>query len=248
MAKRPNSQCSRTRSTRYAPITIRIKESLSTEQKTYAEERQIFELEKKLAVNRSSNESLQRELSQSEEDTITKRKELEELQAQLEQYKAEQEKTDFTLKQLIADEEARKQQVTEAGSRPWRNPVRSSQETRTLDAKKNEYELTKSLVENLEGFPESIKFLKKNAKWSKEAPLLSDIIYCAEEYRVAIENLSGAIPQLLCRYRMSRRPSWRSTCSMTHLWVAPTSSYSMIYKSMRIDLRLLSRAQCLLRR
>ena len=63
-----------------------------------------------------------------------------------------------------------------------------TQETRTLDAKKNEYELTKSLVENLEGFPESIKFLKKNAKWSKEAPLLSDIIYCAEEYRVAIEN------------------------------------------------------------
>ena len=57
-----------------------------------------------------------------------------------------------------------------------------------MDAKKNEYDLTKSLVDNLEGFPESIKFLKKNAKWSKEAPLLSDIIYCAEEYRVAIEN------------------------------------------------------------
>jgi chromosome segregation protein len=37
-----------------------IKESLSTEQKAYAEkERQIFELEKKLAVNRSNNESLQ---------------------------------------------------------------------------------------------------------------------------------------------------------------------------------------------
>ena len=30
--------------------------------------------------------------------------------------------------------------------------------------------------------------MKKNAKWSKEAPLLSDIIYCDEEYRVAIEN------------------------------------------------------------
>ena len=167
----------------------KIKESLSTEQKTYAEkERQIFELEKKLAVNRSSNESLQRELSQSEEDTITKRKELEELQAQLEQYKAEQEKTDFTLKQLIADEEARKQQVTELEQAVEKTRQELTQETRTLDAKKNEYELTKSLVENLEGFPESIKFLKKNAKWSKEAPLLSDIIYCAEEYRVAIEN------------------------------------------------------------
>ena len=33
---------------------------------------------------------------------------------------------------------------------------------RIIDAKQNEYDLTKSLVDNLEGFPESIKFLKKN--------------------------------------------------------------------------------------
>ena len=166
-----------------------IKESLSTEQKAYAEkERQIFELEKKLAVNRSNNESLQRELSQSEEDTISKRKELEELQKQLEQYKLDQEKTDHTLKQLIADEESRKQQISDLELSVEKTRQELTQEARTLDAKKNEYELTKSLVENLEGFPESIKFLKKNAKWSKDAPLLSDIIYCAEEHRVAIEN------------------------------------------------------------
>src|SRR6185436_7114681 len=39
---------------------------------------------------------------------------------------------------------------------------------------------------NLEGFPEAIKFLKK--KIAKNAPLLSDILTCSEEYRVAIEN------------------------------------------------------------
>lgn len=59
---------------------------------------------------------------------------------------------------------------------------------RKLDARQNEYQLTKSLVENLEGFPEAIKFLKKNVGWTKEAPLLSDIISTSEEYRVAIEN------------------------------------------------------------
>jgi chromosome segregation protein len=59
---------------------------------------------------------------------------------------------------------------------------------RKLDAKKNEYGLTKSLVENLEGFPEAIKFLKKESGWSKDAPLLSDIITCDEDYRVTIEN------------------------------------------------------------
>ncbi len=60
--------------------------------------------------------------------------------------------------------------------------------SRKLDSRQNEYQLTKSLVENLEGFPEAIKFLKKNVGWTKNAPLLSDILSTSEEYRVAIEN------------------------------------------------------------
>ncbi|MFN3841180.1 MAG: chromosome segregation protein SMC [Cyclobacteriaceae bacterium] len=58
--------------------------------------------------------------------------------------------------------------------------------SRKLDSRQNEYNLTKSLVENLEGFPEAIKFLKK--KIAKHAPLLSDVLTCPEDYRVAIEN------------------------------------------------------------
>jgi chromosome segregation protein len=58
---------------------------------------------------------------------------------------------------------------------------------RSLDARQNEYNLTKSLVDNLEGFPDAIKFLKKKTNW-QDAPLLSDIITCAEEYRICIEN------------------------------------------------------------
>src|SRR5690606_29089856 len=61
-------------------------------------------------------------------------------------------------------------------------------ESRKLDARQNEYNLTKSLVDNLEGFPESIRFLKKNTGWAKQAPLFSDVLFCKEEYRIAIEN------------------------------------------------------------
>ncbi len=60
---------------------------------------------------------------------------------------------------------------------------------RYLDARLNEYQLTKSLVENLEGFPESVKFLKKSADWVKDAPLLSDIFYTNDVYKVAFESL-----------------------------------------------------------
>ena len=61
-------------------------------------------------------------------------------------------------------------------------------ESRKLDARQNEYNLTKSMVDNLEGFPESLRFLKKNADWVRDIPLFSDILYCQEEYRIAIEN------------------------------------------------------------
>lgn len=61
--------------------------------------------------------------------------------------------------------------------------------SRALDARMNEYNLTKSLVDNLEGFPESVKFLKKEATWVKDAPLLSDIFYTDELYKAAFENL-----------------------------------------------------------
>ncbi len=62
------------------------------------------------------------------------------------------------------------------------------QESRKLDARQNEYNLTKSLVDSLEGFPESIRFLKKHNEWSANAPLFSDILFCREDYRIAIEN------------------------------------------------------------
>ncbi len=63
-----------------------------------------------------------------------------------------------------------------------------TQLNRKLDARQNEYSLTKSMVENLEGFPEAIKFLRKNATWGKDTPLLSDILTCEETYRLSIEN------------------------------------------------------------
>lgn len=166
-----------------------LKDSLTSEQKTFAEkERHIFELEKKLAVNRSSNEALQNDLSQSEGDVQKKRNELEQLQKDFEQLKADKETAEVKLQTLIAEEESKKKEIAELEGSVEKTRVELTQETRKLDARKNEFDLTKSLVENLEGFPESIKFLKKNAKWSPDTPLLSDIIYCAEEYRVAIEN------------------------------------------------------------
>lgn len=58
---------------------------------------------------------------------------------------------------------------------------------RKLDARQNELNLTRALVENLEGFPEAVKFLRKNKGWSKKAPLVADILNIGEKYSVALE-------------------------------------------------------------
>ncbi len=166
-----------------------LKDTLGNEQKLYAEkERNIFELDKQLAVNRSNNESLQRDLFSSEEDVVNKRKELDTLQQSLDQLKTEKEQAEIKLTELQKVDENNKAQLQQLEQAIEKKRAELTQETRTLDAKRNEYDLTKSLVENMEGFPEAIKFLKKNPKWVKEAPLLSDIIYCSEENRVSIEN------------------------------------------------------------
>src|SRR5215218_7624719 len=64
-----------------------------------------------------------------------------------------------------------------------------AEETRKLDSKRNEHDLLKSLIDSMEGYPESVKFLHNNKGWNHTAPILSDIIYVKEEYRAAVENV-----------------------------------------------------------
>jgi chromosome segregation protein len=77
------------------------------------------------------------------------------------------------LQELVADIEAIREE--QAGT------------SRQLDARQNEYNLTKAMVDSLEGFPEAIQFLKAKG-WSKNFPLLSDILTCPQEYKVAVES------------------------------------------------------------
>lgn len=60
---------------------------------------------------------------------------------------------------------------------------------RKLDARQNELGLIRAMVENLEGFPEAVKFLRKNKSWSKKAPLVADLINIEEKYKMALESV-----------------------------------------------------------
>lgn len=58
-------------------------------------------------------------------------------------------------------------------------------ELRKLDIKENEIKLLHSIINNLEGFPESMKYLNKN--WKADFKLLSDVISVDEDYKIAVE-------------------------------------------------------------
>ena len=149
---------------------------------------QAYKVEKDLDILQIQQQSLEQESERNMEDATNKEVELShfnEVVAGLES-RVQIAETEYRL--MVEFEDKLQEQIT--GTETELNTVQETiiRESRKLDAKQNEYNLTKSMVDNLEGFPESIRFLKKNTEWAKNAPLFSDILFCREEYRVAIEN------------------------------------------------------------
>ncbi|WP_066837958.1 chromosome segregation protein SMC [Rufibacter ruber] len=160
--------------------------------------------EKTLAQRQLQNEvfSLNKNIEITQVQIQTHRAELERMQQMegsenqlAEQYQSAlaetQEQLEEAQSKLVALQEAERQlqeemTKTETTLQEYRQQLIDI--NRQLDSKKNQYTLTKSLVDNLEGFPDAIKFLYKSKTWQKPAPLLSDIISCDQEYKAVIET------------------------------------------------------------
>ncbi len=148
-----------------------------------------FDSEKRVAVADTSIQNLQRTLHQLGEEQKVRASQLTTLEAEKVEKEAELENKKTELQQLQEHQDRTKEQilVTQNLMEGMRNNL--AEESRKLDARTNEYDLLKSLVDSMEGYPESVKFLHNNNGWNKDAPLLSDIIYVNEEYRAAVENV-----------------------------------------------------------
>src|SRR5688572_17595626 len=152
-------------------------------------QRSQFDAEKKVAVADTSIQNLQRAIQQIEEEKLQRDYQRKQLADEL--YLREKElnikRTD--LEQLQKHQDYTREQIlqTQAVLDTLRN--RLAEENRKLDARKNEHDLLESLIDSMEGYPESVKFLHNNTNWNHTAPILSDIIYVNEEYRTALENV-----------------------------------------------------------
>ena len=152
-------------------------------------QRDQFEAEKKVAVADTSIQNLQRGIRQLEEERMVRESQLKQLEEEHGLKEQELESRQATLKQLLDHQERTKENILEAQGQLEGLRQQLADESRKLDAKDNEHNLLKSLIDSMEGYPESIKFLHKNPAWNQDAPILSDIIYVKEEFRAAVENV-----------------------------------------------------------
>ncbi len=147
-----------------------------------------FQLNKDLEIREIQISSFTQELERTTTDTHQQSTSLAEFEKKLVLLNEEISQKNSYLEKLKHDEEDTFQRIGSLEKTIEMIREEMTENGRKLDSRQNEYQLTKSLVENLEGFPEAIKFLKKNVGWTKNAPLLSDVLSTSEEYRVAIEN------------------------------------------------------------
>ena len=152
-------------------------------------QRSQFDAEKKVAVSDTSIQNVQRSQEQLENEQTNRSAQIEELTATLATKEADLAAKKQHLAELQSQHEKAKASIFETQAQLEVLRSNLADQTRILDAKKNEYDLLKSLVDSMEGYPESVKFLHKNTGWNHEAPILSDILYVQEQYRTAVENV-----------------------------------------------------------
>ncbi len=155
---------------------------------TQAQRRQ-FDSEKNLAVADTSIQNLEKGLKHQEEERATRAVQIDQLglENRLTTEQLETRRTD--LRQLQEHQERTREQILQTQEKLEVLRQELAEESRKYDSKKNEHDLLKSLIDSMEGYPESVKFLHKNPNWNHTAPVLSDIIYVKEEFRTAVENV-----------------------------------------------------------
>lgn len=171
-------------------VLDRHRGTLNTLRSSYQQvQRGQFEAEKKVAVADTSIQNLLRTIQQIEEERDNRETQIQQLeQERVSKEKQLAEKT-LELENLQEHQTRTKEQILQTQSVVEGLRVKLAEETRKLDAKRNEHDLLKSLIDKMEGYPESVKFLHNNKGWNHTAPILSDIIYVKEEYRAAVENV-----------------------------------------------------------
>ena len=152
-------------------------------------QRSQFDAEKKVAIADTSVMNLQRSMQQVQDEKTQRAAQITQLTTEKKTAEEQLAGKQTDLQNLVAKHEEVKSKILQSQEQMESLRAKLVEENRKLDSRRNEHDLLKSLVDSLEGYPDSIKFLKKNKEWDNNAPLLSDVFVVKNEYRTALENV-----------------------------------------------------------
>jgi len=145
------------------------------------------QIEKNLTIQKIKLENLDKELQKNIDEKDTKNLDFSNLSEQLVLEKNKIQDLENLIKEF-QDKLIECQEKDKFLNQLLDNHKSQIQNTQLLiEKKKNEYQLIKSLVDNLEGYSDSIKYLIKKKDWIAQPVLLSDIFSCPDEYKISLE-------------------------------------------------------------
>lgn len=147
---------------------------------------QSFNIEKTMAVLQNKKESAEKEVEKNEIQIQEIIKNNASYESKLKSYQVEIGIKEKQIALLTEKEATRVQNIEGIEKNIAENKEEVSKLNRIIDALQNELNLLESMVANLEGFPESVKYL--HSKWQGKKVLLSDVINTKEKYRAAVEQ------------------------------------------------------------
>ena len=169
---------------------LELRTNLESKRNSYLQFRQqLHEVEKNIAIKEANKESLKKNIQRNLFEKEERLKQVELLQNEVDTMDKNVRTQRSLLESLREKEEINEQNIENLTKQIDDIRQGMNVSNRALDSKNHEYKLTKNMIDSLEGFPESIKYLKKQAAWLKDAPLLSDIISSEDKYKVAIETV-----------------------------------------------------------
>ena len=152
-------------------------------------QRRQFDAEKKVAIADTSVMNIQRSMQQVQEERAQRTTQIANINNEKLDTEGNLQDKQDNLQGLITTQEEVKEKILQSQAQLETLRAQLVEENRKLDSRKNEHDLLKSLVESLEGYPDSIKFLEKNNEWQSNAPLFSDVFVVKPEYRTALESV-----------------------------------------------------------
>lgn len=165
------------------------RKKLDLEQSNFKQaEKELYEIDKKIAVNKVRLENYHREIDILNTEAQQQQNRIEPLQQEIEKWTTEHNDAKSIYDTLLANENTLREKINAAQAEVEHMRKELADARRRLDAKRNEFQLTKNLYESFEGFPESIKYLKKSVPVMRDAPLLSDVVDTQDNYKTAIES------------------------------------------------------------